>query len=215
MKNISLLGVSVNASAIIIDLISEIQPISEIQFYPNKDFGVIPYFPIKTFSYHIHEVGTSPPDGDDLFFGVTGPFNKKAIFEDFSDLFGIDESRYYSLIHQSAYIAPSCLIGRGVLIEPGVIISSQTEIEFGVSIKRGSKIGHHNHIGAFTDINPGVTISGVVKIGSGCTIGSGAVLKDNTTIGENTLIGMGSVVTKDIPANCVAFGNPCKVIRDR
>lgn len=33
------------------------------------------------------------------------------------------------------------------------------------------------------------------------------------TIGDNTVIGAGSVVTKDIPANCVAAGNPCKVIR--
>ena len=36
---------------------------------------------------------------------------------------------------------------------------------------------------------------------------------DHVTIGDNTVIGAGSVVTKDIPANCVAAGNPCKVIR--
>lgn len=36
---------------------------------------------------------------------------------------------------------------------------------------------------------------------------------DHVTIGDNTVIGTGSVVTKDIPANCVAAGNPCKVIR--
>ena len=34
------------------------------------------------------------------------------------------------------------------------------------------------------------------------------------TIGENTVIGAGSVVTKNIPANVVAYGNPCKVIRE-
>lgn len=215
MENISLLGVSQNASPILIDLISEIQPIKEIQFFPNKDFGIKPFFPIKDYPYFIHPVGTCPPDEDLLFFGTTGPSNKKAIYEDFYNQFGIDESRYYSIIHASAYVAPSSKLSKGVLVEPGVIISSQTEIGFGVSIKRGSRLGHHNKIGKYSDINPGVTISGMVTIGNGCTIGSGAVLKDNISIGENTLIGMGSVVTKNIPANCIAYGNPCKVMGNR
>ena len=34
------------------------------------------------------------------------------------------------------------------------------------------------------------------------------------SIGENTVIGAGSVVTKNIPANCIAYGNPCKVVRE-
>lgn len=44
-------------------------------------------------------------------------------------------------------------------------------------------------------------------------IGANCVIKKGVTIGENTVIGMNSVVTKDIPANCVAVGIPCKVIR--
>ncbi|MBQ9990359.1 MAG: sugar O-acetyltransferase [Lachnospiraceae bacterium] len=52
-----------------------------------------------------------------------------------------------------------------------------------------------------------------VKIGDGCWIGGGAILLPGITIGEGSVIGAGSVVTKDIPANCVAAGNPCRVIR--
>ncbi len=52
-----------------------------------------------------------------------------------------------------------------------------------------------------------------VKIGDGCWIGGGAIILPGVTIGEGTVIGAGSVVTKDIPANSVAVGNPCKVIR--
>lgn len=44
-------------------------------------------------------------------------------------------------------------------------------------------------------------------------IGANCVIKKGVSIGENTVIGMNSVVTKDIPANCVAVGSPCKVIR--
>lgn len=45
-------------------------------------------------------------------------------------------------------------------------------------------------------------------------IGGGAILNAGVTIGKNTVIGSGSVVTKDIPANVIAAGNPCKVIRE-
>ncbi len=53
-----------------------------------------------------------------------------------------------------------------------------------------------------------------VHIGRNCWIGAGAVIVPGVTIGENTVIGAGSIVTKDIPANVVAVGNPCKVIRE-
>lgn len=53
-----------------------------------------------------------------------------------------------------------------------------------------------------------------VHIGNNVWIGAGAVILPGVTIGDNTVIGAGSVVTKDIPANVVAFGNPCKVSRE-
>lgn len=52
-----------------------------------------------------------------------------------------------------------------------------------------------------------------VMIGDGCWIGGGAIILPGVTIGDGTVIGAGSVVTKDIPDNCVAAGNPCKVLR--
>lgn len=52
-----------------------------------------------------------------------------------------------------------------------------------------------------------------VHIGSNVWIGAGAVILPGVTIGDNTVIGAGSVVTKDIPANVVAVGNPCRVLR--
>ena len=53
-----------------------------------------------------------------------------------------------------------------------------------------------------------------VTIGNNCWIGAGSIICPGVTIGDNTVIGAGSVVTKDIPANVVAAGNPCRVIRE-
>ncbi len=53
-----------------------------------------------------------------------------------------------------------------------------------------------------------------VHIGRNVWIGAGAVLLPGVTIGDNTVVGAGSVVTKDLPANVVAVGNPCRVLRE-
>ena len=52
-----------------------------------------------------------------------------------------------------------------------------------------------------------------IRIGRNCWLGAGVIVVPGVTIGENTVIGAGSVVTKDIPANVVAVGNPCRVLR--
>lgn len=90
----------------------------------------------------------------------------------------------------------------------------------------------HIYIGAYTMIGPNVTVATAghpilpelrekayqfnmpVHIGRNCWIGAGAVIMPGVTIGDNSVIGAGSVVTKDIPANVVAYGNPCRVARE-
>ncbi len=53
-----------------------------------------------------------------------------------------------------------------------------------------------------------------IHIGRNCWLGAGVIVMPGVTIGDNTVIGAGSVVTRDIPANVVAVGNPCRVLRE-
>ena len=53
-----------------------------------------------------------------------------------------------------------------------------------------------------------------VHIGKNCWLGAGTIVLPGVTIGDNTVIGAGSVVTRDIPSNVVAVGNPCRVLRE-
>ena len=52
-----------------------------------------------------------------------------------------------------------------------------------------------------------------VRIGKNCWLGAGVIVMPGVTIGDNVVIGAGSIVTKDIPDNVVAVGNPCRVLR--
>ncbi len=90
----------------------------------------------------------------------------------------------------------------------------------------------HIYVGDYTMLGPNVVIATAghpilpelrekayqynmpVHIGRNCWIGAGALIMPGVTIGDNTVIGAGSVVTKDIPANVVAVGNPCRVLRE-
>lgn len=78
------------------------------------------------------------------------------------------------------------------------------------------------HIGAYTEITGGCSIlthdacrnlKGDVYIGDNCFIGIRSIILPNVRIGNNCIIGAGSVVTKDIPDNCIAAGNPAGIIK--
>ena len=71
---------------------------------------------------------------------------------------------------------------------------------------------------AYHPIDPAIRMTGVemaapITIGNNVWIGGGAIICPGVTLGDNTTIGAGSVVTKPIPANSLAVGNPCRVIR--
>ncbi|CAF3979593.1 unnamed protein product [Rotaria sordida] len=72
--------------------------------------------------------------------------------------------------------------------------------------------------GATHPIDPQQRLDGLeygkpVRIGNNVWIGGGSIIVAGVTIGDNSVIGAGSVVVKDIPANVVAVGNPCKTVK--
>lgn len=93
-----------------------------------------------------------------------------------------------------------------------------------ISIGNNSGIGPGVHIYTVThSTNPGERFSenshfwkshtAPVTIGSNAWIGGSTVILPGVTIGDNSTIGAGSVVTKSVPDNCLAVGNPCRIIR--
>ena len=155
-----------------------------------------------------------PKENRKYFLCSNKPSTKILLLEVFSEKIPQLELKLLPLIHATSYISPSAIIEKGIVLEAMACIAPYAELGKGVFISRTSTVGHHTKIGNWSTISPGVTIAGKIKIGESVTIGPGSTIFSRTSIGNNTIIGGGSVVTKDIPEGVIAYGNPCKVIRE-
>ena len=97
----------------------------------------------------------------------------------------------------------------------GVVMLDCAEIRIGDQVLLGPNVQLY---AATHPLDPQVRLSGLegaapINIGNNVWIGGGAIVLPGVSIGDNTTIGAGSVVTRDIAANVVAAGNPCRVLR--
>ena len=127
-------------------------------------------------------------------------------------------------------------IGENCYIEPPLHANMGAHhVHFGENIYANYNLtlvdDTHIYVGDYTMFGPNVTLATAghpilpelrqrglhynmpIHIGSNCWIGAGVIILPGITIGDNVVIGAGSVVTKDLPSNVVAVGNPCRVIR--
>ncbi len=128
-------------------------------------------------------------------------------------------------------------IGEGCYIEPPFHANfGGAHVHFGKNIYANFNLtlvdDTHIYVGDYTMFGPNVTVATAghpilpelrekmyqynfpVHIGKNCWIGAGVVIVPGIAIGDNVVIGAGSVVTKDLPSNVVAVGNPCRVLRE-
>ncbi len=128
-------------------------------------------------------------------------------------------------------------IGEGCYIEPPLHANfGGRHVHFGKCVYANYNLtmvdDTHIYVGDETMFGPNVTLATAghpidpelrrqglqfnmpVRIGRNCWLGAGVAVMPGVTIGDNTVIGAGSVVTKDIPSNVVAVGNPCRVLRE-
>ena len=127
-------------------------------------------------------------------------------------------------VGKNVWIEPDfkCEFGKNIKIEDdvyinfGCVILDCAEVIIGSHTLIGPNVGLYaaNHsIDALERINGGC-YGKPIHIGKNVWLGGDVKVLPGVSIGDNTIIGTGSIVTKDIPSNVVAAGNPCKVIRE-
>jgi len=208
--NLLILGKGDNIITMILDnLYSHNTKQPEIHIYNNLGLPIQNTFEHDKFNIEVFD-NINMDDYDLMTLGVYQPSHKRKIVETLNP----DMNKFMSIIYDGLDISYMSKLGRGLLINSKVSIAAHTTIGDFVSINRHVSIGHHTNIGKYCSINPGVNIAGNVIIGEGTTIGMGTNILHQVKIGKNSIIGAGSVVTKDIPDNVVAYGSPCRIIRD-
>ena len=207
--NLLILGKGDNIITMILDNLYSYKSTPNITVYNNLSLPILNPFDHNWFKMKVVE-DVNMDDYDVFTLGVYQPQHKIKIIQSLSP----DMTKFINVIHSGLDISKTSFIGIGALINSKVSIAAHTTIGDFVSINRHVSIGHHTVISDFCSINPGTNIAGNVTIGEGTTIGMGTNILHQVKIGKNTIIGAGSVVTKDIPDNVIAYGSPCKIIRD-
>ena len=107
-------------------------------------------------------------------------------------------------------------IGENFYSNHNLIILDANKVEFGDNVFIGPNCGFYT-AGHPIDVeqrNKGLEYAKSIKIGNNVWFGGNVCVLPGVTIGDNVVIGAGSIVTKNIPSNVVAVGNPCRVIKE-
>lgn len=132
------------------------------------------------------------------------------------ELFGKVGERIYIEPPFSCDYGSNIFAGNDLYMNFGCVVLDCAEVHFGESVLCGPNVQ------IYTATHPldaalrstGAEFAKPIRIGSRVWLGGSSVICPGVSIGDNTTIGAGSVVTRDIPANVFAAGNPCRVIRE-
>jgi UDP-2-acetamido-3-amino-2,3-dideoxy-glucuronate N-acetyltransferase len=128
---------------------------------------------------------------------------------------------HFSHIMKGTTIGADCTLGQNVLVGPNVVIGNNVKIQNNVSVYEGVTLEDDVFCGpsmVFTNVDrprsgfpTGHEAYLKTLIKKGATIGANATIVCGHTVGEHAFIGAGSVVTRDIPAYAIVYGNPARI----
>jgi sugar O-acyltransferase (sialic acid O-acetyltransferase NeuD family) len=123
--------------------------------------------------------------------------------------------QWATLVHPSATIGKNVQLGSGAVVMAGAILQINSILGKHCLVNTGAILDHDTSLGDYSSVAPGAVLGGRASLGRSSAVGLGAHVHHSVSIGEHSIVGGASLVNQNIPANVVAFGVPCKVIRER
>lgn len=146
---------------------------------------------------------------DALFIGIG--YARFDLREKLFDSFKSKNIPFATIIHPTAIINSSAVIGEGCLVGPNSVIEMDAHIDNNVVIHSCVYIAHEVHVAPHCYITARASLAGEVKIGKSCFIGFNCAIRDGVSVASNTIVGCSANVVKDI-VDCgyVYIGNPAR-----
>jgi sugar O-acyltransferase (sialic acid O-acetyltransferase NeuD family) len=197
----------------VLEVLHQINQIDNLAFYDDISDGLpdllFNRFPVLRTEESVKDFISKY--GNSFALGIGNPLFRKKLSDKFIALGG----KFKSTISSKAIIGSyGNIIECGCNIMSGTVITSDVRIGKGCLINLNCTVGHDTIIGEFVEISPGVNISGNCKIDSYTMIGTNATLLPKVMIGSNVIVAAGSVVTKDVPDNCMVAGVPAVIKKE-
>jgi sugar O-acyltransferase (sialic acid O-acetyltransferase NeuD family) len=196
----------------VLEVFHQLGKTDNIVFYDdvNNDIGELLFDKYTILKNESQVIDYFKSNGNQFTIGIGNPKLRYKLYKKFINLGG----EYVSTISPLALMGNYEInIGNGSNILMNAVFSNSITIGIGCIIYYNVVLTHDCVLGDFVEVSPSSILLGRCKIGSFTHISANVTILPNVTIGKNVIIGAGSVVTKDIPDNVVAFGSPSKVIR--
>ena len=120
--------------------------------------------------------------------------------------------RVATLVHPSAYVAPSAALGPGCAVMAGAVVNPFARLGRGCIVNTCASVDHGCSVGDFCHVAVGARLAGDVALGNGCMVGAGAVVIQGLKVASGAAIGAGAAVVRDITGAGTYAGVPARLL---
>jgi len=145
-----------------------------------------------------------PMPGDGLLLGIGIPGVRRRLAESLAGRGG----RFLTLVHPTAIVAPSALLGAGTIVCPYAIVSAAATLGRGVLLNYHASVAHDASVGDFGVLAPYATLGGFARVGVDVFLGLHASIGPGRQVGDRSKVSANSSALADVPPDTLVYGVP-------
>jgi sugar O-acyltransferase (sialic acid O-acetyltransferase NeuD family) len=142
--------------------------------------------------------------GDGLLLGIGIPGVRRRLAETLT----VRGGRFLTLVHPTAIVAPSAVIGEGTILCPYAIVSAAATIGRGVLLNYHASVAHDASVGDYSALAPYATLGGFARVGADVFLGLHASIGPGRRVGDRSKVSANSAALADVPADTLVYGVP-------
>ncbi|WP_298459539.1 NeuD/PglB/VioB family sugar acetyltransferase [uncultured Cellulomonas sp.] len=128
---------------------------------------------------------------------------------------GVDDDRYFTLVHPDVRVSPGCMVGTGSILLAGVVLTAGVRVGRHVVVMPNATLTHDDVVEDFVTLASGVSLGGGVRVGRAAYVGMNASVRERVMVGVRATLGMGAALLTDLPDGETWAGVPARPLDQR